>query len=64
YILHLYQLHYLKKKRDRGAPRESRAKVAPERPAAAALWLSSPMRQRVKLKTDFKPVAINDDLQN
>jgi len=44
--LRAYQLHYLKIKRDRGAPWGSKG-----RSAAAALWLPSPMRQRVKLKT-------------
>ncbi|RZQ53629.1 hypothetical protein C1E23_08260 [Pseudoalteromonas phenolica] len=44
----------LKKQRDRGAPWESRAKVAPERPAASALWLPSPTRQRAKLKANPK----------
>ena len=39
----------LKKQRDRGAPWESRG-----RSAAAALWLLSPTRQRVKLKTTVK----------
>jgi hypothetical protein len=33
----LTSIVYLKKQRDRGAPGGSRAKVAPERPAAAAL---------------------------
>jgi hypothetical protein len=50
---------YLKKQRDRGAPWESRG-----RSAAAALWLPSPTRQRVKLKAAFKPIALKHDLQN
>ena len=39
--------------------------VSPERrsrPAAAPLWLLSPTRQKVKLKTSFKPVALKHDL--
>ena len=48
----------LKIKRDGGAPWESRG-----RSAAAALWLPSPTRQKVKLKAAFKPVALKHDLQ-
>ncbi|TMN92927.1 hypothetical protein CWB72_03300 [Pseudoalteromonas phenolica] len=53
----------LKIKRGRGAPWGSKTKVAPERSAAAAPWLPSPTRQRVKLKDNFKPVALKHDLQ-
>ncbi|RXE94330.1 hypothetical protein D9981_19500 [Pseudoalteromonas phenolica O-BC30] len=57
--LRSHQLHYLKKQRDRGAPWGSKG-----RSAAASPWLPSPMRQRVKLKAAFKPVALKHDLQN